>query len=232
MQNTKPSILIAEDDPHLGLLLSEYLRANEFDVVLCTDGESAVNTCENKHFDICLLDVMMPKMDGFEAAKQIKTFKRNLPFIFITARNQKLDKLNGYAIGAEDYINKPFDEEELLWKIRAILRRNTAQPSILEGIKIQLGNYSFDTKNLSLCINNVTKRITEKECEVLLFLVQNKNTVVKRSELLQAVWGDDDYFIGRSLDVFIAKIRKYLKEDPNIQIETVFGVGFILNVAP
>jgi DNA-binding response OmpR family regulator len=232
LQNTKPSILIAEDDPHLGLLLSEYLRANEFDVVLCADGESAVKTCENKHFDICLLDVMMPKMDGFEAAKHIKTFKSNLPFIFITARNQKLDKLNGYAIGAEDYINKPFDEEELLWKIRAILRRNTAQPGIADVSKIQLGNYSFDTKNLSLVINNVTKRITEKECEVLLFLVQNKNTVVKRSELLQAVWGDDDYFIGRSLDVFIAKIRKYLKEDPNIQIETVFGVGFILNVAP
>jgi DNA-binding response OmpR family regulator len=232
LQNTKPSILIAEDDPHLGLLLSEYLRANEFDVVLCTDGESAVKTCENKHFDICLLDVMMPKMDGFEAAKHIKTFKNNLPFIFITARNQKLDKLNGYAIGAEDYINKPFDEEELLWKIRAILRRNTAQPGIADVSKIQLGNYSFDTKNLSLVINNVTKRITEKECEVLLFLVQNKNTVVKRSDLLQAVWGEDDYFIGRSLDVFIAKIRKYLKEDPSIQIETVFGVGFILNVAP
>lgn len=232
MQNTKPSILIAEDDPHLGLLLSEYLRANEFDVVLCKDGESVVNTCENKHFDICLLDVMMPKMDGFEAAKHIKTFKSNLPFIFITARNQKLDKLNGYSIGAEDYINKPFDEEELLWKIRAILRRNTAHLGIADVSKIQLGNYSFDTKNLSLVINNITKRITEKECEVLLFLVQNKNTVVKRSDLLQAVWGDDDYFIGRSLDVFIAKIRKYLKEDPNIQIETVFGVGFILNVAP
>lgn len=230
MQTAKTTVLLAEDDPHLGLLLSEYLRTQDFEVVLCTDGESTVNTCKTMHFDICLLDVMMPKMDGFEAAKHIKTFKSNLPFIFITARNQKLDKLNGYAIGAEDYITKPFDEEELLWKMRAVLRRNSQPHDKTDATTMQIGGYNFDIKNLSLTINNTTKRITEKECKVIQFLAQHKNTVVKRSALLQAVWGDDDYFIGRSLDVFIAKIRKYLKEDPNIEIETVFGVGFILNV--
>ena len=153
-----------------------------------------------------------------------------IPIIFITAKSQKEDKQNGYNSGADDYINKPFDEEELLWKIKAFIRRNNEQQPADDTGPITLGLYTFDFRNQSLTINGKLKRITEKESEILKYLSEHQNNVIKRERILKDLWGENDYFLGRSLDVFLTKIRKYLKDDPSLSIENVFGVGFIFNV--
>lgn len=229
MSKEKLNILLAEDDLNLGVLLVDYLETEGFDVKLCKDGEMALRAFENNQFDLCLFDIMMPKLDGFSLAKSIRANDKKIPVIFITARSLKEDKLKGYELDADDYITKPFDEEELLWKIKAVIRR-------LPGTKaesrqtILLGNYCFDPGNQSLTIDGKIKRITEKESEILRYLSDHRNQVVKREELLKEIWGENDYFFGRSLDVFITKIRKYLKEDPALSVENVFGVGFIFNV--
>jgi DNA-binding response OmpR family regulator len=230
MHKEKLKILLAEDDLNLGVLLVDYLQAEGFDVRLCKDGELALKVFLAEQFDLCLFDVMMPVMDGFTLAKKIRIKNKKVPIIFITARSQKEDKLKGYDLGADDYITKPFDEEELLWKIKAVIRRipETKSESKIEIISI--GKYIFDVNNQSLSINGNSKRITERECEILKYLATHKNNVVKREELLKDLWGENDYFFGRSLDVFITKIRKYLREDPELSIENVFGVGFIFNV--
>lgn len=219
---------MAEDDLNLGMLLVDFLEGEGFDVKLCKDGELAQKAFQNNDYDVCLLDVMMPKIDGFSLAKEIRKKDKAIPIIFITARSLKEDKLKGYDLGADDYITKPFDEEELLWKIKAIIRRiPEAEKEKVEPLK--LGRYIFDFENQSLSINGQTKRITEKEAEVILYLSRNQNKVIKREDLLKDVWGQNDYFLGRSLDVFITKIRKYLKDDPGLKIENVFGVGFIFH---
>jgi DNA-binding response OmpR family regulator len=222
-------ILLAEDDLNLGVLLVDYLESEGFDVKLCKDGEVALKAFQSSKFDLCVLDVMMPKMDGFSLAKAMKLQDSLVSIIFITAKSQKADKLIGYDLGADDYITKPFDEEELLWKIKAIVRR---RPSVVLGESgpIALGKYLFDFGNQSLTLDGHLKRITEKESEVLMYFCKNANKVVKREDLLLAIWGDNDYFMGRSLDVFITKIRKYLKDDSSLRIENVFGVGFIFNI--
>jgi len=229
MSKERLKILLAEDDLNLGMLLVDYLETEGFDVKLCKDGELALKAFQNGQFDLCLLDIMMPKLDGFSLAREIKQKDKKIPVIFITARSLKEDKLKGYDLGADDYIAKPFDEEELLWKIKAIIRRvpETGRAAIAP---IEIGRYIFDFENQGLTIANQTKRITEKESEVLLYLCRNRNKVIKREDLLKDVWGENDYFLGRSLDVFITKIRKYLKEDPAIKIENVFGVGFIFKI--
>lgn len=228
MLEERLKILLAEDDLNLGLLLLDYLDTEGFDVKLCKDGALALNAIQNHTFDLCLLDVMMPKVDGFTLAKEIRAKDKKIPILFITAKSLKEDKLKGYDLGADDYITKPFDEEELLWKIKAVIRR---LPNIKAEAKvITIGKYQFDFNNQSLVFGNKTKRITEKESEILHYLCQHCNQIVKREDLLKNLWGENDYFFGRSLDVFITKIRKYLKEDPNLSIENVFKVGFILNV--
>ncbi len=230
MFKEKLKILLAEDDLNLGVLLVDYLETEGFDVKLCKDGELALKTFYGQTFDLCLLDVMMPKMDGFTLAKQIRLKNKNVPIIFITARALKEDKLKGYDLGADDYITKPFDEEELLWKIKAVIKR-VPEGKTESRIEITfIGNYKFDFNNQSLSINGSTKRITEKESDILDYLCKHRNQVIKREEMVKELWGENDYFLGRSLDVFITKIRKYLKEDGNISIENVFGVGFIFNV--
>jgi DNA-binding response OmpR family regulator len=230
MPEEKLSILLAEDDLNLGVLLVDYLETEGFAVKLCKDGELALKTFESNSFDLCLLDVMMPKMDGFALAKQIRLKDKKIPFIFITARSLKEDKLKGYDLGADDYITKPFDEEELLWKIRAVIRRMPENKTDTKIESIAIGKYIFDFKNQSLTIGDKTKRITEKESEILNYLSVHRNHVIKREEMLKELWGGNDYFYGRSLDVFITKIRKYLKDDPELRVENVFGVGFIFNV--
>lgn len=229
MPKEQYNILLAEDDKNLGSLLVDYLEAESYKVTLCRNGEDALKTFESNLFHICLLDVMMPKMDGFELAKNIREKNTQIPILFITAKSLKEDRLKGYSLGADDYITKPFDEEELLCKIQAVIRRSIkiSSPGITEVIS--LGKYSFDFNNQALSFNGKTKRITEKESEILKFLSNRRNQVVKREDVLKNIWGENDYFHGRSLDVFITKIRKYLKEDPKINIENVFGVGFILN---
>ncbi|MCX6295672.1 MAG: response regulator transcription factor [Bacteroidetes bacterium] len=229
MNKERVKILLAEDDLNLGVLLVDYLETEGFDVKLCKDGEIALKAFQSNHFSLCLLDVMLPKMDGFTLAKEIRMKDKNIPFIFITAKSLKEDKLKGYDLGADDYITKPFDEEELLWKIKAIARRIPSEKKESREEIISIGRFAFDFNNQSLMIENKIKRITEKESEILKYLNDHRNKVVKREDLLKDLWGENDYFLGRSLDVFITKIRKYLKEDPDLKIENVFGVGFILN---
>ncbi len=229
MSKEKLKILLAEDDLNLGMLLVDYLETEGFDVKLCKDGELALKVFHNNPFDLCLLDIMMPKLDGFSLAKEIKAKDKKIPVIFITAKSLKEDKLKGYDLGADDYITKPFDEEELLWKIKAIIRR-IPEIDRAEILPIPIGKYIFDFENQSLTIANKTRRITEKESELLLYLCKNQNKIIKREDLLKDVWGENDYFLGRSLDVFITKIRKYLQDDTALKIENVFGVGFIFQV--
>lgn len=230
MFNQQFRILLAEDDQNLGVLLVDYLEGEGFEVKLCKDGELALLAFQENQFDLCLLDVMMPKMDGFSLAKAIRAKDNGIPIIFITAKSLKEDKLKGYDLGADDYISKPFDEEELLWKIKAFTRRLQENSGEDKVEIVTLGKYLFDCYNQSLRFGEQVRRITEKECEILNYLSKHRNRIVKREDLLMALWGENDYFHGRSLDVFITKIRKYLKEDPNLNIENVFKVGFIFNV--
>ena len=230
MSKTKFKILLAEDDLNLGSLLVDYLEAEGFIIKLCRDGEIALKIFQDHSFDLCLLDVMMPRLDGFSLAKSIRIKDKKIPIIFITAKSLKEDKLKGYGLGADDYITKPFDEEELLWKIKAVIRRIKVNIKENNTEIISIGKFTFDYNNQSLTIQGKSKRITEKESEILNYLSSHRNNLIKREELLKDLWGEDDYFIGRSLDVFITKIRKYLKEDSTLSIENVFGVGFIFNV--
>jgi DNA-binding response OmpR family regulator len=229
MPKERLKILLAEDDLNLGILLVDYLETEGFDVKLCKDGELALKAFQNNHFDLCLLDVMMPRMDGFSLGSEIRSKDEIIPIIFITAKSLKEDKLKGYDLGADDYITKPFDEEELLWKIKAVVRRIPESKTTPEKKIISIGNYMFDFNNQALTINNKTKRITEKESDILHYLSAHRNKIIKREEMLKEIWGENDYFFGRSLDVFLTKIRKYLKEDTQLSIENVFGVGFIFN---
>jgi len=230
MHKEKLKILLAEDDLNLGMLLVDYLETEGFEVKLCKDGDLALKAFTANQFDLCLLDVMMPKIDGFSLAKEMRKKDKVIPVIFITARSLKEDKLKGYDLGADDYVTKPFDEEELLWKIKALIRRIPESKAEQKTEIISIGKYVFDFNNQSLIINSSTKRITEKECDILKYLSDHRNKVIKREEMLKDLWGENDYFFGRSLDVFITKMRKYLKEDPELSIENVFGVGFIFNV--
>lgn len=230
MSKERFKILLAEDDLNLGLLLIDYLDAEGFDVRLCKDGELALKTFKNNTYDLCLLDVMMPKMDGFALAGGIRLLDPNIPIIFITAKSLKEDKLQGYGLGADDYVTKPFDEEELLWKMKAVIRRIPENKTDHKQEQISIGRFIFDFSNQALMLDGKVKRITVRESEILKYLSEHRNFVIKREEMLKALWGKNDYFFGRSLDVFITKIRKYLKDDPKLNIENVFGVGFIFNV--
>ncbi len=230
MSKERLKILLAEDDLNLGILLVDYLETEGYDVKLYKDGELALKAFKKDQFDVCLLDVMMPQVDGFSVAKKIRIKDKKVPIIFITAKSLKEDKLKGYSLDADDYITKPFDEEELLWKIKAVVRRIPGNKSDSKPQLISIGKYLFDFSNQSLTIDGKIKRITEKESNILNYLSDHRNHLVKREELLKDLWGENDYFFGRSLDVFITKIRKYLREDPDINIENVFGVGFIFNV--
>ncbi|HMT28272.1 MAG TPA: response regulator transcription factor [Bacteroidia bacterium] len=230
MAKEKFHILLAEDDLNLGYLLVDLLESEDLMVKLCKDGEAALNAFQNNQFNLCLLDVMLPKIDGFTLAQKIRAIDEKIPVIFITAKSLKEDKLTGYGLGADDYITKPFDEEELLWKIRALIRRIPKEAAEKKSNFCTLGIYTFDHSNQSLTHASKSKRITERESEILNYLSSHRNQLIKREDILKDLWGESDYFFGRSLDVFITKIRKYLSDDPNLSIENVFGVGFIFNV--
>ncbi len=221
--------MLAEDDQNLGRLLTDYLQAEGLDICLCKDGEQALQLFRDNRFDLCLLDIMMPRLDGFTLARQIRELDQNVPLIFISARSLKEDKLRGYGLNADDYITKPFDEEELLWKIRAVIRR-VSEP--VKGLPqmVKIGQYCFDFENRSLVMNENFKRVTEKEAEILRYLSDHRNQVIRRDAMVKSIWGESSYFFGRSLDVFITKIRRYLKDDVSISIENVFKVGFIFKV--
>lgn len=223
-------ILLVEDDTSMGFLLVDFLESNGFDVKLYKDGIQGLKAFSQLKYDFCILDVMLPGLDGFSIAKEIRATNKQIPIIFLTAKTLVKDKIKGFNIGVDDYINKPFDEEELLCRIHAILSRCAIQKdeAVVLG-NILIGEYEFDYENLSLKIRDIDKRLTQKENEVLKMLAISKNKVVKRDDILISLWGNNDYFNSRSLDVFIAKIRKYLKADPTIKIENIPSVGYVLS---
>lgn len=228
MTENKLNILLAEDDPNLGFLLVEFLESRDVQVSLFKDGELALKGFKTGSYNFCILDVMLPKVDGFTIAQKVKAANPSIPIVFLTARALKEDKMKGYTIGADDYITKPFDEDELWCKILAISKRTDLLDTSFEK-KFQIGTYEFDFENLSLTFNGNIKRLTAREAEVLRILCMAKKNVVRREQILTTIWGENDYFAGRSLDVFISKLRKYFAQDPNVSIENVIKVGYILN---
>jgi len=227
----KAQILIVEDDLNLGFLLLEFLESEGYAVKLCKDGASGLEAYKKGKYDLCLVDVMMPGMDGFALAQKIRQENGQTPFLFLTARSMKEDKLRGYALGAEDYITKPFCEEELLCRIQVILRRSpAATPQTDSPTQFHLGDYAFDYTRQELCYQGLVQRITEKENEILRLLCLHRNQILRRDDAVEQIYGKRDYFLGRSFDVFISRLRKLLKKDTRISIENVFKVGFILNV--
>ena len=223
-----PKILLVEDDPSLGMLMKDFLGMEGFDVVLAKDGVEGLSSYTSDSFDLCILDVMMPLMDGFTLAKKIRKKNDEVPIIFLTAKSLKEDKLNGFDLGGDDYITKPFDEDEFVRRINAVLKRSYKAPEATD-CQCKIGMFDFDHSNLELSLGTTVTRITKKEADVLILLCNSRNLLVKREEILVKVWGENDYFMGRSLDVFITKLRKHLKPDPAIKIENVHGVGFILS---
>lgn len=224
----KKKIFLVEDDANLAYLLEAFLLSENYDVSLATDGAQALQAFRECSFDLCLLDVMLPKLDGFCLAEQIRKLSPQIPIIFLTARSLKEDKLRGFSVGADDYVLKPFDEDELLCRIEAILRRTETEEEE-ESLDIcLLGSARFDYTRQTLQVGDTCRRITARENEVLRLLYQHKNQILKREDALKAIYGKNDYFLGRSFDVFITKIRKYLKDEPRVRIENVFGVGFML----
>jgi DNA-binding response OmpR family regulator len=227
MKRTK--ILLVEDDTSLGFLLVDFLESNGFDVKLYRDGESGLNGYKAGDFDFCILDVMLPGIDGFSLAQRVRAENKTIPIIFLTARSMKTDKIKGFDLGGDDYITKPFDEDELLCRINAIINRYNIQPEESNHKDLfEIGKYNFDYKNQLLTFENQQRRLTKKEGEVLRQLCLSVNEIVTRDSILFSIWGDNDYFIGRSLDVFIAKLRKYLSDDPSVLINNIPKVGYIL----
>ena len=221
----KTNILLAEDDDNLGLLLQTYLKSKGFDVDLVRNGKAAFERFNEQKFDFCLFDVMMPVMDRFTLAKEIREIDRKVPILFLTAKGLKEDKLEGFALGADDYLTKPFSMEELLARITAILRR-VETPKNEEDTIIMVGKIPFEPELRILHLQEGDKKLTTKENQLLTMLVKNQNEILDRQATLRAIWGDDNYFNGRSMDVYIAKLRKLLKEDEAIEIMNVHGKGF------
>lgn len=224
------NILIVEDDLSLGFLLMEYLESEGYPVKWCRDGDTGLIAFKRQRFGLCILDIMMPHTDGFSLAHSLKKENADTPFLFLTARTMKSDKLRGYALGAEDYITKPFDEEELLCKIKVILRRTAGLPQKEAPTQFSIGRYFFDYNLHELRLESKCRRLTEKENEVLRLLCLHKNQILRREEAVEKIYGQYDYFYGRSFDVFISRLRKFLSQDPDVVIENVFKVGFILKI--
>lgn len=235
MTNTnKPKILLVEDDPNLSLVLQDYLEMLNFDITLCRNGKEGFEVFRNGKFNLCILDIMMPVMDGFTLAEEIRKINDTVPIVFLTAKSLKEDRIKGFRLGCDDYIMKPFSTEELSLRIQAILKRCMTQAAAqakkeAESI-YQIGKYLFDHKNLILKIENEERVLTRKENALLKLLYEHRNQLLTREVALKSVWGNDDYFIGRSMDVFIAKLRKYLQDDPSINIINVHGTGFKLEI--
>ena len=225
-------ILLVEDDPNLGMLLQDYLQLKgKFEVVLCVDGEEGLRTFNKQAFDLCILDVMMPKKDGFALGKEIRKTNENIPIIFATAKAMMEDKASAYDLGGDDYITKPFRIEELLLRINALLKRVSAKETkVTEPVQsqFQIGSYTFDYTTQLIQHNGQQQKLSTKEAELLQLLCLKQNAVLTREEALLSIWHDDNYFNGRSMDVFLSKLRKYLKEDPKVEILNVHGKGYKL----
>ncbi len=223
----KNRILLAEDDENLGSLLREYLQAKNYETDWLTDGEKAFRAFEKNHYDICILDVMMPVKDGFTLASELRLIDNDIPIIFLTAKSMKEDVFEGFTRGADDYITKPFSMEELIFRIEAILRRTKGSGEGTETF-YKIGDFAFDAQKQTLTIGDTVQKLTTKETDLLKLLCNNKNRVLERNFALKAIWIDDNYFNARSMDVYITKLRKYLKADPRVQIINVHGKGYKL----
>ncbi|KUJ61696.1 two-component system response regulator [Flavobacteriaceae bacterium CRH] len=223
MKNFK--ILYTEDDETLAFLTKDNLEQNNYEVIHCRDGKSGLEAFKEEDFDICIFDIMMPKMDGFELATEIRKSNTDIPIIFLSAKTLKEDRLKGLRLGADDYLVKPFSIEELLLKIEIFLKRSQKNNHI-ENALYEIGQYQFDFKNFFLFNENEKIGLTQREAELLKLFFDNKNMVLKREKILSALWGNDDYFMGRSLDVFISRLRKILINEKEIAIENIHGVGF------
>lgn len=220
----KYRILYAEDDETIAFLTQDSLQPN-YEVVHCADGKSALEKFKSDSFDICLFDIMMPKLDGFELAQQIRNLDSEIPIIFISAKTLKEDRIKGLKIGADDYLVKPFSIEELILKIEIFLKRSQKNSGFEQSI-YDVGRYKFDSKNFTVFNLDEKITLTQRESELLKLFIDNKNIVLKREEILKSLWGDDDYFMGRSLDVFISRLRKILVKESGISIDNLHGIGF------
>ncbi|MES1216464.1 MAG: response regulator transcription factor [Bacteroidota bacterium] len=221
-------ILLVEEDVSLGYVLKEYLELHHFHIELAKDGEAALQAFNRSHFDVCILDVMLPKKDGFAVAFEIKQVNEKMPIIFLTAKSLKIDKLKGFNLGADDYMVKPVDEEELIARIQAVMRRVSPETNDKANHQFIIGKYVFDFNNQVLMIGDKKQFITVKEAAVLKLLCEHKGKILDRKQALKRLWGESDYFTRRSMDVFISHLRKYLSDDPAIEIKNVHGKGYIL----
>lgn len=233
MEKKKGRILLVEDDRTLSTLVRDILEINKYEVVLCSNGEEGLATFKSQKFDLMLVDIMMPKMDGITMIKEIRRYDQRIPIVVISAKDMKDDKVEGFRAGADDYVVKPFSTDELLLRIDAILKRvQRAQEMLLTTTTeiIEFGNCKLDVGEQNLTIKNKTLHLTRKECDLIRLLAMKRNELLLREVALKAIWGDDDYFIGRSMDVFISRIRKYLKDDNKVEIVNVHGLGFKMMV--
>lgn len=225
--SAKAKILLVEDDASLGFVVKDSLEDSGYEVLLCNDGESGWQQFMRNNVDICLLDVMLPRKDGMTLATQIRKKNEKVPIIFLTARNMDEDKIAGFKAGGDDYIVKPFNMEELLLRLEVFLKRTKEDKVLNEQIVFGTDSY-FDYDNLLLMNQNSPLQLTQKEADLFRYLIQNRNTVLKREDILINVWGKDDYFLGRSMDVFMTKVRKYIKDINSLELQTIHGVGFKL----
>lgn len=220
------AILLVEDNETLGYILKEYLELKSFSVTLAKDGVAGLKQFKKRAFDLCILDIMMPQKDGFSLARELKTHDPDVPIIFLTAKSLKVDVLKGFDLGADDYIIKPVEEEELVARVKAVLRRSAQEDPAAATYAI--GKYTFDFFNQKLILEDSERVLTEREAKVLQLLCNHKGKLLSRQKVLKSVWNNSDYFTRRSMDVFISRLRKYLSGDPSIQISNVYGSGFIL----
>ncbi|RYD98738.1 MAG: response regulator transcription factor [Sphingobacteriales bacterium] len=225
--SVKAKILLVEDDASLGFVVKDSLEDSGYEVLLCNDGESGWQQFMRNNVDICLLDVMLPRKDGMTLATQIRKKNEKVPIIFLTARNMDEDKIAGFKAGGDDYIVKPFNMEELLLRLEVFLKRTKEDKVMNEQVVFGTDSF-FDYDNLLLTNQNNPLQLTQKEADLFRYLIQNKNTVLKREDILINVWGKDDYFLGRSMDVFMTKVRKYIKDINGLELQTIHGVGFKL----
>ncbi len=223
----RAKILYVEDDDVLAFITKDNLELNGFKIDHYLDGVQALDAYKKYKYDLCIIDIMLPKMDGFTLAKKIREIDIEIPIIFLTAKSLKEDKIKGLTLGADDYITKPFSIEELVLKMEIFLKRKKIVKEENQSV-FALGDYTFDYNNLTLKIGEESKRLTQKEADLLLYLVKNKKRLIKRSEILKKIWKQDDYFAGRSMDVFISRLRKYLAKDEKIKIRNIHGIGFKL----
>ena len=228
-EDSQMKILLCEDDESLGMLLREYLEAKGYSTTLCQDGEEGFDTFLQGNFSLCILDVMMPRMDGFTLASKIKELNYDMPFMFLTAKNLKDDVREGFELGADDYITKPFSMEEVVFRIEAILRRVKGKKNTNSSI-FQIGKFAFDSKKQTLSYDNVVEKLTTKEADLLKLLATKQNELLQRDYALRAIWVDNNYYNARSMDVYITKLRKLLKADPNVELLNVHGKGYKLVV--